>query len=224
MKRLLGLIPFTVFALASCGSSEPAATSSTEGNAPTGFEGPTRTCRPTCTAPSDCAIPGEPLQDAAHYACTAGRCEWQGCASTAECVAAVNTTKVACLKPDGAPMATCVPTCTAAADCAVPGSSLSDEGHFACKAGLCEWQGCKATSECATALHSSKYTCTKPEGADVATCLPTCTAAADCAVPGSGSLNDASHFACISGRCEWRGCRSTSECASNLHSDRYVCE
>jgi hypothetical protein len=115
-------------------------------------------------------------------------------------------------------------TCTTPADCAVQGASLSDAGHFACNAGTCEWRGCKSTSECAAALHSTKYTCEQPEGADVPTCLPTCRVAADCAVPGSGTLNDASHFACNAGRCEWRGCKSTSECASNLHSANYVCE
>jgi hypothetical protein len=177
----------------------------------------------TCAEAADCAIPGQPLQDAAHYACNAGRCTWRGCASTSDCSAALGTTKVACATAPGAPVPTCVPACQTAADCAVPGSSLSDAAHFACTAGVCEWQGCKSTSECTAALSSSHYACDKPAAAPVKTCVPTCQTAADCAIPGS-TMDDASHFACTAGRCAWLGCKSTSECTAALNTARAVCE
>ena len=227
MKALLALVPVTIFALASCGTNETQSGSPTPsygGDMTESGSGPAKSCQSTCTKASDCAIPGEPLQDAAHYACTSGKCVWQGCASTAECSTALSVSNVTCTKPAGAPVSTCVETCNAAADCAVAGSPLSDASHFACTAGTCVWQGCKSTSDCATALHSSKYVCGKPTGSSISTCLPTCTAAADCAIPGTGSLNDASHYACKSGQCQWLGCKSTSDCTTNLHSSAYVCQ
>lgn len=225
MKALLALVPVTFFALASCGSdgtgtSPPAGDGS---DIPAAGVGPSRTCRPTCTQASDCATPGQPLQDAAHFACNAGRCEWKGCQSDNECTSALRTNNAACVAQPGAPAKTCVPTCQKAADCAIPGNPLSDANHMACNAGKCEWQGCKSTNDCTTSLHSSRFTCDKPAGATIPVCLPTCTKAADCTIPGS-KLNDASHYACNAGKCEWLGCKSTTECATDLHTAKVVCE
>ena len=44
-----------------------------------------RTCRATCTTPSDCAVAGQPLGDASHFKCTGGMCEWTGCKSAQDC-------------------------------------------------------------------------------------------------------------------------------------------
>ena len=57
------------------------------------------------------------------------------------------------------PTPTCVPTCTAAADCAVPGAPLSDKTHYLCKSNRCEWQGCRNTQECKSALQSNRVVC-----------------------------------------------------------------
>jgi hypothetical protein len=116
-----------------------------------------------------------------------------------------------------------VATCAAAADCAIPGSGLTNNEHFACTAGTCTWTGCKSDGECQTALQSSNYVCEKPPGATTAACLPTCQTPADCAIPGT-KLNDAQHFACKANRCEWLGCTSTAECAAELHTSNVVCE
>ena len=41
---------------------------------------------------------------------------------------------------------------------------------------------------------------------------------------GGGTLGDVSHFACRANRCEWLGCKSTTECTTALASSKYVCE
>jgi hypothetical protein len=117
------------------------------------------TCVPTCQTAADCAIPGNPLGDAAHFACNSGKCEWAGCTSTSDCTTALQSDRFACEKPEGALVPTCVPTCDTSADCAVPGSKLNDAGHFACKAHRCEWLGCKSTAECSADLHLSNVVC-----------------------------------------------------------------
>jgi len=223
MKALLALVPVTIFALASCGSGDTNPPSSSGDPTTTSGNGPVKTCRATCNAAADCASPGQPLQDAAHYACNAGRCDWLGCQSDSECASAVMSTKVACAPVPGGDVSTCVATCQAAADCAVQGNPLADASHFACDDGKCEWLGCKSTNDCQTALQSNRFVCEKPQGAPTAMCVPTCATRADCAVPGS-KLNDASHYACKAGRCAWLGCKSTTECAADLQVANIVCE
>jgi hypothetical protein len=123
---------------------------------------PVPSCNPACQKAADCVPPGDTnvLDDASHYACTQGSCEWLGCKSTAECSSALHTNKVSCEQPAGAPGNTCVPTCTSAGDC---GSSqagpLNDASHYTCKANRCQWLGCKSTAECAQVLQSSRYVC-----------------------------------------------------------------
>lgn len=223
MKALLALVPVTIFALASCGSDGANPPSSTGDTTINAGSGPIKTCRPTCTAAKDCASPGQPLQDASHYACTSNRCEWRGCQSDNECASAVMSNKVACSAVPGADVKTCVPTCQTNADCAVQGNPLGDAGHWACNSGKCEWAGCTSTTDCQAALQTNKVVCEQPSGAPVPTCVPTCNTKADCAVPGS-TLNDASHFVCKANRCVWTGCKSTAECAADLQVSHVVCE
>jgi hypothetical protein len=119
-------------------------------------------CVPACQKPADCVPPGNTttLDDANHFACTAGACVWLGCQSTTECVAATSTTKVACQQPAGSPTRTCVPTCATANDCGSPnGGVLGNSGHYACVAQQCQWLGCKSSAECVQALQSSNYVC-----------------------------------------------------------------
>jgi hypothetical protein len=116
-------------------------------------------CVATCQSPADCAVAGNTLGDASHFACEAGQCRWTGCKSTSECAAALGTTKTTCGKPSGEATPICLPTCQKAADCAIPGTPMNDAGHFACKAGKCEWLGCKSTAECSAALHLANVVC-----------------------------------------------------------------
>lgn len=223
IKALVCVVPFTLFALANCGSEESGPAAGGADTTTQAGSGPPRTCRPTCTTAADCGTPGMPLQDSSHYTCESGRCEWRGCLSTSECATVLGTSKVTCAASPGTDTPVCQSTCQTAADCAVPGSTLSDQDHFACTGGVCEWTGCKSKSECQTALGSSRYTCEKPAGATSPLCVPTCQTAADCAVPGT-KLNDASHYVCRQNRCQWTGCKSTAECTSELKVTNVVCE
>lgn len=222
MKSLLALVPVVVFALASCGTNGTEQSPS-GGDATDAAAGPARSCKATCQSAADCASPSQPLLDASHYTCEEGRCAWGGCQSDAECQAAAQTTKAACAVAPGDEIASCVPTCQTAADCAIPGNPLGDAGHFTCNAGKCQWAGCKSTNDCQSALQSSRFVCDKAAGATTPTCMPTCATAADCALPGS-KLTDAAHYTCRAGRCQWLGCRSTGECTSELRISNVVCE
>ena len=99
MMNRPGLVTMLAIALgASCGvetqqSSPPPASSG--GEVPPSA-GHVETCRPTCSAAADCAIPGTPLTDKDHFACVHNRCEWRGCKSTAECKSALQSEKVVC--------------------------------------------------------------------------------------------------------------------------------
>jgi hypothetical protein len=218
----------TMLVIAACSSSEPkgvAPAPAVGGDMTDGDGGRVAQCHPTCAAASDCAVPGSALDDASHFACTAGTCAWQGCRSDAECN--TDTTSGAphlvCRPGAGSPVPTCVPGCSAASDCAEAGDALTDASHFTCQAGACVWQGCASTAECASSLHVQKVVCETLPGAPAPTCEPTCATAADCATSGA-PLEDASHFACKSGRCEWLGCKSTADCTGALHSAHFVCE
>jgi hypothetical protein len=222
MKALLALVPVTIFAAASCGQPTAAPVDGDDPSTQSGG-GPARTCRPTCNTPADCATPGQPLQDASHYTCAAGRCAWIGCQSEQECQGALMSHKVTCAEVSGAEVQSCVTTCQAAADCAVPGVPMADAQHFTCAAGKCQWRGCLGTADCTAALGNNRVVCDQVAGSPIAACLATCTKAADCAAPGS-KLNDATHFACKAGRCEWQGCKSSAECAADLHHSNVICE
>jgi hypothetical protein len=221
MRGLLGLVPITVFALASCGT---AGSTSDPGNTTTSNT-QAATCRPTCSTAADCGMAGDPLYDPSHFACQKGRCEWLGCNSAAECSAEAHGGNFVCRSTGGAP--SCTPSCRTPADCVPPnaaGVALEDASHFACTNGACVWLGCRSTAECAAATHATKVACDQPAGAPAPTCVPTCTSAADCAMQGTGILGDASHYTCVAGRCQWLGCKSTMECTVALASSKYVCE
>jgi hypothetical protein len=118
---------------------------------------------------------------------------------------------------------TCRPTCSSAADCAIPGTALGDQTHFACVHNRCEWRGCRSNTECTSALQVANTVCETPPGGRVADCVATCNTADDCAVPDQ-PLNDKTHYACVANRCKWQGCQNTQECSAALHSSKVVCE
>jgi hypothetical protein len=222
MRGLLGLVPVTVFALASCGTagstSDPANTTASSGRV--------ATCHPTCATASDCGVAGDALYDSSHFSCQKGECQWLGCKSAAECTTYAHGGTFVCRSTGGAPPS-CDLACRTAADCVPPGTSsagLEDASHFACTDGACVWLGCRSTAECTTATRSRQAACDQPTGAPVPTCVPTCTTAADCATTGTGILGDASHYACKANRCVWLGCKSTTECTTALASSKYVCD
>ena len=223
MRALLGLVSVVVFALASCGTGATA-----PGDPPNATDSNRQplACHPTCSTAGDCGTAGDPLYDPSHFACQAGRCQWLGCRSASECSASAQGGNFICQASHAGPPS-CAPACQKAADCVPRGASvpaLQDASHFACVAGACVWKGCRSTAECVTATQSQRVSCEQPAGAPARTCVPTCTAATDCVVPGSGPLGDAHHYACKAGRCQWLGCRSTLECTTALASKKLVCE
>jgi len=225
MRAVLALLPFTVFALASCDTKTSSAPGDL-GNMTTS-NGPPPTCQPTCSAAADCGTPGDPLYDPSHFACQAGRCQWLGCKAASECSSEAHGGTFLCKMATGATVPSCIPSCQSPADCVPPGNTnvLDNAGHFACNSGVCQWLGCASTAECSTALKTSKISCETPTGAPARTCVPTCTTTSDCAgTNGGGALDDASHYTCSAGRCQWHGCKSTAECKQVSGSSNFICE
>lgn len=179
-------------------------------------------CNLICTTAQDCGGGPAGLEDASHFQCASGRCQWQGCKSNAECTTAFQKDNVICAKEGSAPVATCLPTCSTAADCA--GQTASDDAsHYACTGGRCQWQGCKSNAECNAAFQSDKFVCVQENGAPVPGCVLACNAPADCAQPGDGGP-DAVRFTCTNHRCAWLGCESTDECKKLYHRQNMICE
>lgn len=201
--------------------SSPGAADSGDQRAVSGAQRPP-TCNLVCTTAQDCGGNTAGLEDASHFQCSSGRCQWQGCKSNAECASAYQSDKVICAKEGGAPVATCVPTCTAAADCAGPTAS-DDASHYTCTAGRCQWLGCKSDAECKAAFQSDKLVCVKEGAAPVPGCVVACNTPADCAGPGEGAI-EADRFTCTNHRCAWLGCESTEECKKLYQNQKMVCE
>jgi hypothetical protein len=225
MRALFALVIFGVFGAASCGTtgSVPADDS---GNM-TDSSGHVANCQPTCSTAADCGAPGDPLYDSTHFACQAGICTWLGCRAASECTTSAHGGKFLCKAEAPGQPPSCMSACQHPADCVPAGASvvgLNDASHFACNAGACEWLGCRSQAECVSATGTSQVACERPAGAPASTCVPTCSTASDCAMQGGGTLSDANHYACKSGRCQWLGCKSTAECRMALASSRYVCE
>jgi hypothetical protein len=119
---------------------------------------PVPNCVPTCTTPADCA--GQtPSDDASHYQCNGGRCQWQGCKSNDECNTAFQSTKFVCVKEGTATVPSCTLACSAPADCVAPGSTGPDASRFTCENQRCAWKGCSTTAECKTLYHVDKVVC-----------------------------------------------------------------
>lgn len=179
-------------------------------------------CLHTCSAASDCAL-GGPTTDADNYACSAGKCEWLGCKSTAECVALSMNPSWACgVIADISSVPSCYHTCGAAADCEM-GSPLYGADNYACSSGLCKWLGCTTSDECAQAYNSPDYVCGLVNGSTYKTCYKNCVSAGDCALAGA-PLFGADNYACNSGKCEWQGCNTSTECADTYMNPSYVCD
>jgi hypothetical protein len=224
------LVPVTLFAMASCGTEATKQAPSSNRGGGSGTTTTTSnhhvaTCQATCSTAADCGKANDPLYDQNHFACTGGFCQWLGCKSASECSAEAHGGNFLC-KSNGSATPACIPACNQPADCVPPGQSgaLNDASHFACVQGACQWLGCRSTAECAGALHTSKVSCEQPPGAPGSTCVPTCATAADCVTQGSGLLGDKNHFACVSARCQWLGCKSNTECTQALSSNNYICE
>ena len=171
-----------------------------------------KACAMSCSVPADCTSPdAPPAFDASHFACTAGACAYTGCKNDQECTA-MNGQGWACRAMGGFP--SCVLTCTTAADCSSSDAPPAfDASHFACTGGLCEYTGCKNNQEC-TSMYGQGWACRTVEGAAHPSCVKTCSAPADCAVPNAPPMYSASHFACTAGVCEHLGCKSDQECVT----------
>ncbi len=225
MRALMGLVPVTVYALASCGTAGSVPNPDDSGDT-LDSNAQVATCHPTCSTAADCGAPGDPLYDPSHFACKAGLCQWLGCRSASECSSEAHGGNFLCQTAAAGQPPGCVPACQRPADCVPPGTpaGLEDASHFSCISGACFWTGCRSTAECVTATQTNKVSCERPSGAPANTCVPTCNTAADCVMQGSGTLGNINHYACRSNRCQWLGCKSTTECTQALASSRYVCE
>ncbi len=181
-----------------------------------------RVCSLVCQTAQDCGVSGG-LQDASHFQCSGGRCQWLGCKSTTECTDAYQRANFICAQEGGAPVPECVRTCTAAADCAGQTSGADDATHYQCTAGRCQWLGCKSNAECSSVYQSNKFICVKEGTAPIPVCVLACSAPSDCVAPGGGGP-DASRFTCTNQRCSWLGCASSAECELLYSNDKLVCE
>ncbi len=180
---------------------------------------PIARCEATCASSADCGTPGAPILSSSHYSCDAGICVWRGCATDLECQDTFHKSNYAC----DVTTKLCVQTCAGAADCATGGVQIYDADHYSCAAGRCEWKGCKSDGECQQALGKATARCAALPGGQVPTCVPGCATADDCATPGL-ALYAADHWACESGRCDWKGCGSDAECKDALQKPSYVCK
>lgn len=114
-------------------------------------------CYLACDTVADC-VTASVLYDADNYACTGGKCEWQGCNSTPECQDALSSPDYVCAAAEGALYPSCQYACSTVADCDL-GSSLYDADNYECNGTFCVWQGCNSTAECIDSLMSSDYIC-----------------------------------------------------------------
>jgi hypothetical protein len=213
----------TVVVLASCSSGEMQTSPPPGNGGDITTSAHVATCVPTCSVAADCGMPGDPLYDPSHFSCTGGTCVWNGCTSAAACnQAAPQGGNYVCKAENGGPPA-CLAACQKPADCVAANNQnpLETASHFACNAGVCTWLGCMSTAECASALGTNNVACEQPPGAPGKTCVGTCSTPSDCA--SQQPLNDASHFACTAGRCQWLGCKSNAECSAALQSSRVAC-
>jgi hypothetical protein len=177
-------------------------------------------CWRSCDTVADCDL-GTAVTDADNFTCDDGLCVYQGCNSTAECVAAFGTTDYACGTVPGIGVATCLKSCGQVSDCALA-SAAFDEDNYRCTGGLCEYTGCNGDSECISSFGAA-YGC-RTDDLLVPSCSARCAGPADCALAGGGALHDEDNYECgADGFCRWTGCRSTAECTSTFMNDAYVC-
>ena len=228
MRSLRGFVSMTVLALAASCSSDPksvAPAPAAGGEMLDSAGGQVAQCHPTCTAASDCAVPGSALDDAEplHLHRRDVRLARLPVRRGVQHGRAQRGPAPRLPVGPGSAGADLRGRLLGAGRLRLGRLAPRRRLAFRLHGGACVWQGCRSTSECASALHVQKVVCEEPAGAPAPTCEPTCTTAADCA-DSSAPLEDASHFACKAGRCQWLGCKSTADCTSGLHSSHYVCE
>jgi len=179
------------------------------------------TCRQSCSQAESC-IPDTPraTQDADNWSCGAGFCEWLGCLSTAECQEAYPAVEGIVCNDTKAPPS-CVPSCAAAADCALEDRPLYDDDNWTCESNFCVFTGCSSDAECQEAYPGTAAVCA--EYAETPFCVPSCTVAADCQPEDPVELNDVENWTCTDGACEHRGCLSTEECTGSSHGPDSIC-
>lgn len=116
----------------------------------------------------------------------------------------------------------CVVACSIPADCPPAGAApIGDASHYSCSAGICEYLGCKSTSECA-AVFGAEFVCAAVDGTPFKFCQTGCSTAADCVTPNAPDVMDENHYSCVGGACRYDGCKSDSECVS-AYGAQYGC-
>jgi len=165
---------------AECAVSNPAA-----GRCPAG-QGQ-RLCTPRCNTPADCTLDTGAFSGD-NYACTDHACVYQGCLTSAECIASLGAGS-GCF--DDAGFKYCQRTCTTPADCALDdGASSAD--NYECTNGFCKSLGCTTSAEC----NQSSVQLVCPGD-----CVPDCTGRA-C---GSDPVCGLSCGSCVTGTCSATG-------------------
>ncbi len=116
----------------------------------------------------------------------------------------------------------CRERCASVADC-TQNSPIYDADNYACRAGICEWTGCRTDAECQAALSDPAWGCRPLAGASLSTCVKRCSAALDCTSGQDRPLDRAHNWSCRAGWCESEGCRDDAECLEAFGTADYAC-
>lgn len=182
-------------------------------------------CRPTCSAPADCATPQVRAYDEDNWRCTDRACEYAGCNSTDECrdLGAQYT----CRAIDASSsFRTCLPGCASNGECGTDDGAYQD-ANFTCEDGVCRWDGCRTDDECTRSLDRAgtgqRWLCrATTAGGSFRACYQACARPADC-VTAAQPIVDEDNWACEDGACRYRGCLGDAECRATFMSQAYVC-
>lgn len=123
----------------------------------------------------------------------------------------------------------CALECSKAEDCVLSTSptAINDADNFNCTNGACIYKGCNSDDECdQTYQIENAYKCRKFDTTTIPMCAAVCTTSDDCHSYGAGSTEqayDSDNYACTDGACEYKGCKSDSECSTTFASADYGC-
>lgn len=114
-------------------------------------------CVTSCTVDADCSTQQTTSGafDADNYVCREHQCVYLGCLSDDECETSYPEQRMACHPAGGNAFPYCSGTgCSTASDCAVEqiSNGLYGADNYECRAGFCEWLGCRAESECEASI------------------------------------------------------------------------
>jgi hypothetical protein len=154
-------------------------------------------CHSICAADTDCTALGIARPYCFSQACVQ-------CTTNAQCT----QTGYVCSKDN-----TCVPSCTARADC----PAFND-----CQNNYCQYVGCANDRECEVAKGSAQAYCDSNKVCQVGSCSSDSTCfhpQTSAAAPITTGTNIYAYQVCVSGRCQNAGCGTDDECKAFLAND-----